>query len=165
MIFENLRCLSIQQPWAGAIMRERDRKNIENRGWAPRKGLVDGWFVVHASSTLADTSGFDEGRLYTGRSDLSMSAILGMAHVERVVDLNRELHQQGDPPLNGNPWAFGPVCWVIDEVIRLDRPLVGVPGAMGLWPLGGTRQHVARHGDRTAERVEALRAAWERRAA
>lgn len=37
--------------------------------------------------------------------------------------------------LLSDPWAFGPACFVIDEVVTLFEPIEGVRGMLGWWPL------------------------------
>lgn len=159
MRFEQLRCLTFMQPFGSLVLIDhKNRKDIENRGWAPRpSSLVDGWFVVHAGARAYDLT--DDMRSMIGQllpsfdeQSAPRGAILGMAHVARVIL----------PAETTSPWAFRTPrnrCWEIDRVIRLPEPVRGVPGAMGMWPIGGHPSNKASW-EETARRISALDAAW-----
>lgn len=114
------RALSIQQPWADAIL--HGTKRVENRTWA-RKGEV-GWIWLHAPASY-DREGalwMRQRGLHTPELGAPTSAIVGLAYVDRI-----SAHVPDD-----DPWAFGPVCWHIYAVIALEEP-VPCRGALGLW--------------------------------
>ena len=46
--------------------------------------------------------------------------------------------------LLSNPWAFGPQCLVVGEVITFSAPICGVRGMQGTWPLDSALQAVIR---------------------
>lgn len=118
------RALSIQQPWADAII--HGTKRVENRTWRRKddgRGL--GWIWVHAPATY-DNEGamwMRKRHLHTPEASSPRSALIGLAYV----------HTMSNGPLDADdPWAFGPWCWCIGEVIALDES-VPCKGALGLW--------------------------------
>lgn len=129
------RALSIQQPWADAII--HGTKRVENRTWM-REGEV-GWLWIHAPATLdkAGEAWMRQRGMHTPMLGMPRSALVGLAYI----------HTISNAVPDGDPWAFGPVCWHIYEVIALDEP-VPCKGALGLWtvpdaPLAAARAELA----------------------
>lgn len=152
----NVRGLTLIQPWCSAIV--SGGKRVENRTWAPPPSLMrhgaSFWLALHAGK------GFDDECLdwmhtlwpnapYV-REEFPFGEILGVARVSRAVKLANLRNVEGAGPLAQHsyggdmplevpdedlgPWAFGPWCWVLEDVRRLLEP-VKARGAQGLWPL------------------------------
>jgi len=124
-----LQALTLWQPWATALA--QGPKDVENRGWQPAWMPADGlWLAIHAAKRamagedLAFVRGlWPEARR---RSEWPRGAIVGLVHVDRVIDLRR-------PPEGwSSPWAVGPMCWHVDQRIALEDPLP-CRGQQGLW--------------------------------
>lgn len=124
----NLKALTVRQPWADLIV--GGDKLIENRSWT---STYRGWVLIHASKTWDD---YDDLPLQLSESRLNemwSSAIIGAAHLERVLDEESALSEfdcPSDAPRY--PWVNGPKCWVFSKVVRFPDP-IGHVGQMGLW--------------------------------
>lgn len=46
--------------------------------------------------------------------------------------------------LLANPWAFGPFCYVVGEVVPFGAPLLGIKGMLGRWGLDSSTAAVVR---------------------
>lgn len=129
------RALSIQQPWADAII--HGTKRVENRTWKRETGGKEfGWLWVHAPAGY-DKAGdlwMREQGLHTPVAGAPRSALIGLAYIHTIS--NGALDA-------GDPWAFGPWCWCIGEVIALDE-MVPCKGALGLWTVPDAPLAVAR---------------------
>lgn len=124
-----MRCLTLHQPWASAII--YGPKDIENRTWrpSPQRLWPGGWLAIHAGKVIdRDAVKFIhphwpevlEQRVVT-------SAILGAVKFEGVVrieDLAQTEH--------GETWAEGPWCWLLGERVVLPEP-IELGGQRGLW--------------------------------
>lgn len=118
--------ISVQQPWAWAIMEAG--KNIENRDWGTS---YRGPLVVHAPSRKAKW--WNDGVKALKRlgiepppaADLDFGAMIGLVDLVDCLPV-------GDPSLQGNRWAFGPMCLMLENPRLFERPLAA-KGAMGLW--------------------------------
>lgn len=91
-----MKCLTINQPWAWAII--HGAKRVENRSWPTR---FRGTLLIHAGKsrkwkveTLPDGS--------TPPTNLVYGAIIGRVEIVDCVPVE---------DLAGDPWAFGPWCW------------------------------------------------------
>lgn len=117
------RALSIQQPWADAIL--HGTKRVENRTWRRAPNAELGWVWVHAPAghDKAGELWMREQGLHMPPVDVPRSALIGLAYIHTI---NNGALDASDP------WAFGPWCWCIGEVIALDEP-VPCKGALGLW--------------------------------
>lgn len=125
-----MRALTINQPWAWAILRAG--KTVENRTWAT---AYRGPLLIHAGASRKWYAEWTpaEWRAAFGRTvpalpawaNLDKSAVLGVADLVDCVPADRRKH---------DPWADGPFCFVLANV----RPLRAVParGALGLWTPG-----------------------------
>lgn len=128
----DLRGLTINQPMASAI--SDGPKRVENRPWTTRavRSLTGLWIAVHAGKRLYSGTWDRQAMILAGWTDMPevedmpRSAILGIARVTDIVP-----YSVGDPRLD-NPWANGPYCWLLDDVIKLAEP-IGCSGMLGLW--------------------------------
>ena len=154
-----IRGLTIQRPWAGAIV--HGTKRIENRTWYPApKLLEDGglWLAVHAGAhwdalgaelclprwpeARDEVMGHEQAGEFPLRDERGWPAfarakgIVGVARVEfacPVEDLGVYLRRSHGGTAS-TLWAAGPVCWVLRDVRPLPRP-IPCRGALGLWEL------------------------------
>lgn len=143
-----IRGLTLWRPWAAAIV--LGPKRIENRPWHPPLRLLDAglWIAIHAGRRWDGDAANDIADLWpAARVELRQQplpfederawprpfveqGIVGVARVVRaeVFDALR------DDGATGIAWAFGPWCWVLDDVRALAAP-IPIRGAQGLWPL------------------------------
>jgi hypothetical protein len=127
-----MKCLSVRQPWAWAIV--AGVKDVENRSWvpSPRFLKVGDSFLIHASQKF-DGKGYRwilENCALLGvsidevpaRDEFALGAIVGVAIYGGAVDES------------SSPWFFGPKGWLIDRALDLVDPIF-CKGALGLWDL------------------------------
>jgi len=125
-----LKCLSIRQPWAWAIV--HSNKRHENRswgGWNNHQKRFRGPFCIHASSGMTRYE-YDDAKDFMARlgvicpapNELVRGAVIGTA---RVVDWVTFSH---------NAWFVGPGALVMDDVKALNDP-VPCGGALGWFDL------------------------------
>ena len=99
--------------------------------------MPPGWYALHVGAAtsshesqhalLASVAGMPS------ESELPHSAIVGGIRVSHSLSVEE---------CASDPWAFGPVCNVIDATFRLERP-VPAKGALSMWQLGAeTRRQV-----------------------
>lgn len=125
-----MKCLSVKQPWAWAIV--AGFKPLENRSWepSPRTLAVGDSFLIHASQKF-DLAGYrwilanrDELGIsietIPARDEFPLGAIVGAAIYGGAVTES------------SSRWFFGPKGWVIREALDLADPLP-CKGALGLW--------------------------------
>ncbi len=108
-----MKAISIQQPWAWAILHAE--KNIENRTWGTS---YRGRIVVHAGKkidpegmTLLRKWGFDVPE------NLPTGCLLGEIDITGCVD------QAHGPTHIRSLWAFGPYCWTLANPIAYPEPI------------------------------------------
>ncbi len=117
--------LSVQQPWAWAILHAG--KSVENRTWwTGHRGPL----VIHAAKSRASYNRQDVGAWYRlhGQTlpdweDLTKGALLGIVEVVdcvRVADAPRSL------------WVEGPWCWVLANPRPFAKPIL-YPGSQNLF--------------------------------
>lgn len=135
-----IRGLTLWRPWAAAIV--HGPKRIENRPWFPSLSFLDRlWVAIHAGRRwdaagarfIAETwtecpAAIDHDEEEAGWP--STFAEQGVVGVARVVEV-RPLDEVG--PI-GAEWAFGPWCWMLEDVRALPTP-IPCRGAQGLWRL------------------------------
>jgi hypothetical protein len=101
-------------------------KRVENRHFR----MQPGWYALHTGNkTSAHESQHALIAAVPGmptEADLPHGAIVGAIRVSHALALEQ---------CAGDPWAFGPVCNVVDAVARLERP-VSHKGALSVWRLG-----------------------------
>lgn len=121
-----MKVLTIWQPWAACIA--HGPKRVENRTWAPPKRWRFPFeLAIHAAKVAQPDEAqtiIDLVRIWPRVVSLPIErgAVLAIASVVAV----------GEP--DGNHWAFGPVCWQLDNVRTLREP-VPCRGAQRLWTL------------------------------
>lgn len=120
---DGARVLSIQQPWAWAIV--EGHKRVENRTWlTPYRGPV----LIHAGVTVrgAEIEYLrDEFRLKPPtRSEIDRGCIVGVAELVDVVT-RRNAKRFGH-------WFTGPYGFVLLNAVKLRRP-VKVKSQLGLY--------------------------------
>lgn len=114
---DQLRALSVRQPWAHAIVHHG--KDIENR---TRRFGHRGWTFIHASAGVTDDDwarahGFTEAnRLpFPDPGECQFGSIIGIAYITGSVC--------AADPRSSSPWWMGPYGLVIDRA----HPLPPVP--------------------------------------
>jgi hypothetical protein len=121
-----VKCLSVKQPWAWAIM--AGLKDVENRSWEPYERVrgqrvkVRGRLLIHASARPDD-----EGRRFIASlgvqtpRDLPNGVILGSVVLADVVTNST------------SPWADpGQKHWLVRDPIPWPAPIPAL-GKLGLW--------------------------------
>jgi hypothetical protein len=121
-----MKCLSVRQPWAWAII--HGPKRVENR---TRRTSHRGPLLIHASKSreFLDGTAPADWRELPGLPEydqLPFGAVIG------VVDLVG-CHLLADlPPSLAGPFVTGPVCWVLANPRPLAKP-VPFTGMVGLF--------------------------------
>lgn len=131
------RGLTIDQPSASLIVDDalpgHPRKWMENRDLGRVKQIRPGsWLIIHASGKLVPYSKMRQQvpippEYNRRKRTFPTHAILGVAHVEKIIGLDEA---RRDPDLR--PYATGPYCIVFDTVVRLNHPVTKVPGGQYL---------------------------------
>lgn len=135
-----MRCLTLWRPWDQAIL--RGGKDVENRPgrWAiPAAGIL---VALHAGATWDEDGAELVARTWPGALELSgfslpggnrtwrpafpRGAIVGLAWMGPPVEARALLDEHPT-----NPWAYGPWCYPLHEVLALEEP-VRWKGAQGL---------------------------------
>jgi len=115
---QDLRALTIWQPWASACFAGRGRKNIENRNWYT---AYRGRLYIHAAQRADRAAPRSVWRL--AGHEVPAGAIIG--HVSLVACTRDSLSR----------WAEkGMWHWWFHEPVLLPEPVV-CSGAQSLWPL------------------------------
>lgn len=129
------KALSIQQPWAWAIVVLG--KSVENRG-AGFTGRHFGEVFIHASKEpreiedLRDIVSKQElMSAYEAQKsgEMSLGAIVGVA---RIYAYKSSRDARLDLPAAADRWIEGPLCLCLDDVRKLSQP-VPCKGALGFW--------------------------------
>lgn len=139
-----MKALTLWRPWPWVIL--YGPKRIENRPWAPWKNVIGRRIAIHAGKT------FDKGgsryiseRLRFGERggydppDLSLyeaEGVVGVVTVDRWIDIPGV----EEIPTGQEPWAFGPIGWVLSGPIPL-RISVPCKGGLGLWEVPTDVRH------------------------
>lgn len=107
---EQLRCLTIHQPWATLII--NGDKTVENRMWSTNyRGLL----AIHAGISRASlSSDLPDG--FSIPDDLAFGVILGVVTLVDCV-------LWGDPRVSDNPFTTGPECWILANPRPLPKPI------------------------------------------
>lgn len=127
-----MKALTVCQPYAHLIA--TGEKRVENRRWAtPHRGLL----AIHAGKSL-EWMGHSTPEDYPG---MAFGAIVAVAELAGCVRLSLTDATSGTAPdwaAARWPWLAehvhteGPVCWVLENVRRLQWP-VPCTGARALW--------------------------------
>lgn len=114
-----MRVLSVQQPWAWAIV--HGPKRIENRTWATE---YRGPLLIHAGRSRDRLGEYGTGE--PSERNLAFGAVIGVAELVDCVPLEKLPGK-----LRTSRFAEGPWCWVLDRV----RPLtpIEMKGQIGLF--------------------------------
>ena len=121
--------LTIQQPWASAIM--AGVKRVENRVWRTE---YRGPLWIHAGKK-ADPSAADllASAGWTVPDDLPHGALLGRVELIDVVPYDPSVEPLFDAySLVADPLAVGPWCWIVRDLQPLAEP-VPMAGKQLLW--------------------------------
>lgn len=121
-----MKALSIIQPWASLIV--LGYKPVENRTWPTR---YRGRLLIHASKRGDDPSAelLCQQLLIELPRDLPRGMILGAVDLVDCVELSPATPIE---QLDLGPWAFGPWCWLLENVMRFETP-IACRGSLGLW--------------------------------
>ncbi|QEG40407.1 ASCH domain-containing protein [Roseimaritima ulvae] len=128
-----MRAITIHRPWAWAIA--EGLKTIENRPW---HSDYTGRLLIHAGKSKGSDVTAVEFMRSIGIDGSPFEQIPGGAIVA-VVDMVRceafcpapSLLDPSPVPI-ADPWAFGPYCFRLANVIKLPQP-VPCKGQLGLW--------------------------------
>jgi hypothetical protein len=145
-----MRALTIRNPWAWAIA--HGHKKVENRTWVPHIRNLRTFIAISASkerevpathtlkvNELCPT--FPQGGMEFG-AVVAVVRLVGLLQLDEYCDVVDQMwhHKELSWPqwCEQNPlwrrWAFGPRCWVFDDVFKLPKP-VPCKGSLGLWML------------------------------
>jgi hypothetical protein len=113
----DLRCLTVQQPYAWAIL--RGLKRIENRSWRPN---YRGRLLLHAAREHSGALELPDGTRPPSR--VPLGALVGTVELVDCVRYGRRLRD--------DPFACGPFCWLLQNPLSLARP-IPCKGQLGLW--------------------------------
>lgn len=124
-----MKALSIQQPWAYAILYLG--KRVENRTW---HSDFRGPIYIHAGLRV-DRDSFDDledmiRKLPEPRPKAHLGALLGTATVTDCVRVE-------EVPPEQQSWANGPWCFILDDVKPLPKP-IAYKGALGFFEVSHT---------------------------
>lgn len=138
---EQLKALTLWRPWPSIMVHfdPEKRKPVENRTWAPPAWMIGRQLALHAGSRWhqegAEFIEEQTGIRYSNEG-CPRGAIVGVGVVDRYFRREEFALFKGDDvqrdPLYRSPWAFGPYCWVLRDVVELAEP-VPCNGAQGLW--------------------------------
>lgn len=121
---DGVRVLSVQQPWAWAIV--SGAKRVENRGWkTPHRGPV----LIHAGAGIRGQAEFDWLRTNfrltaPDRSDIERGCIVGVVYLVDVVT-RKNARRYGK-------WFSGKYGWILTDAIALRKP-VKLKSQLGLY--------------------------------
>jgi hypothetical protein len=122
-LLANALCLSIRQPWAELILRER--KKVELRKWSTRHR---GWTWLHTGKIVDEVACRKFGMTFpfTG-------GFVGAFQLRDVVGLDSQRWEVWRSA-HLDPGPYQPECfgWVIGKVARLRQPIVA-SGSRGLY--------------------------------
>jgi hypothetical protein len=112
-----VQAISIQQPWAWAIVHAG--KDVENRTWNTR---YRGPLAIHASATLQPDCAWPLGTPRPDKNVLQLSAIIGVVDFVDVVTRS------------ASKWFSGPFGFLLANPRSLFRP-VPCKGDVGVWTI------------------------------
>lgn len=118
-----MKALTIWQPWASLIL--SGHKTVENRSWTTRHR---GPLAIHAAARIPTPIDLPIGVVLPAPLlELPRGVVLGTVEILDCVPLDDWL---ADHP--GDPWAFGPWCWVLGSPTPFKRP-IPARGLQALW--------------------------------
>lgn len=137
-----MKCLSVRQPWAWAIV--SGAKDVENRTWRPSPRLLKAGdsFLIHAGKKF-DLPGYRwilanhaalglSMEAIPSRDEFTLGAIVGAAIFGGTVADDSASHPRTAPAVLNSPWFFGPVGWLITEALDMAEP-IPCKGRLGLF--------------------------------
>ena len=124
-----MKAITIQQYWAWAIV--TGYKRVENRTW---RTSYRGPLAIHAGNREWPGSRETiESLGITVPETVPRGVILGVVDLVDVVRFDPHQPLLLDPyDLAGDPFATGPVCWILRNPRRLAEP-IPMPGMLGLF--------------------------------
>lgn len=146
-----MKAISIHQPFASLIVDDRTlipakwpRKRVENRTWA--SPYIGTKILIHASKTTATLDRLPLRYPMALREVMPFGALVGTAVISACIryELGKSFDFVGKATsakrldlakfawVNGHPHSEGPICWVLDEVLRFPQP-IPFKGAQGFF--------------------------------
>lgn len=110
-----MKAISIQQPWAWAILHAG--KDVENRTWNTH---YRGPLAIHAPAKRQRDHWWPRGVIRPEEDELHLSAIIGIVDLVDVVERKR------------SKWFGGPFGLILENPLILTRP-ISCKGGLGLW--------------------------------
>lgn len=134
-----MKALTVHAPWGWAIAHRG--KRIENRGWVPPVSLLGQRFAIHQGQRVDPDAApwmavqglieWGDVPLVHARGTIVATAVLAGWYDDRSRSAVMPLgHLIGH--VTESPWFFGPVGWLLHDVIALHEPIPH-KGAQGLW--------------------------------
>ena len=120
-----MKCISIQQPWAGLIL--TGYKDVENRSWST---AYRGRLAIHAGAKMYEDSFVSASAIMKrigkridprGMSEFTRSAIVGYVD---LVDVVTE---------SASPWFVGEFGWVLANPVAIEP--IPYKGKLGLFDI------------------------------
>lgn len=139
-----VKALTLWRPWPSIIV--WGPKRIENRPirWRiPTGGIL---LALHAGKKYDDTGAQVIREIWQGAGE-----ILHNDDAQRLGIVGACVVRQGavaKEDLPNNPWAFGPWCYVLHDVVGFETP-IEMRGQQGLWPLDPETEDMVRELHRT----------------
>lgn len=131
---ETMRALSIQQPWANAIV--YGTKRVENRTWDAPRWVIGQIVAIHTSKKPDVSARPPAGESWPMDHRMHLGAVIAIAKVagcHHATSCPR--HEEGAPWPLCTAWsARGQFHWELADVRPLAEP-VPCKGALGLWRL------------------------------
>jgi hypothetical protein len=128
--------LTICQPYAYLITlphTDPRHKRVENRTW-PTSHRGD--LVIHAGKSREWLHTYDEGEITVAEMmAMPFGAVVAVADMTACMDVGDIDHLNTSHPmrwLRSHPHCEGPVCWVLENVRVLRKP-IPAKGAQGIW--------------------------------
>jgi hypothetical protein len=139
---ENMKALSIKQPWASLIA--HGIKDIENRNWRTH---FRGKIYIHASAKSAGNTAhllneeqnnffvWNTENYKTFESNLYYSSIIGEVEiVDCVINHPSIWAEETFIPIEGEGYLQKPIYnWVLANPVLYDKPILNVKGKLSFW--------------------------------
>ena len=125
-----MKAITICQPYPRLIL--IGEKPVENRSWYT---AYRGPLLIHAGKSRQWLGADDEQQARNASDPLLFGAIVGycsLAACVKVQDIEAGKHDHRFPQLIGRAHCYGPWCWVLENIHRLETP-ISCNGKQGLW--------------------------------
>ena len=143
---DQLLALTLHRPWEWAIA--RGFKPVENRGWPPPPQVRGKLIALHAGKSYdedgaqwmadcRDELGVTEavpGPTSPSGVIVAIARVVGALRIDVTPHVALGLEPADSARVVASPWAGGPWCWLLDDVVQLAEP-VPCRGAQKLWPV------------------------------